>query len=60
MIQLAVDTTRISVNQFKNQVFLWEIIFTLIVFIGVFWILRTYYKKNEKSKKENKDYFRLD
>lgn len=57
---LVTDTSRISVTQFKGEVFLWEIVFTVIVFIGVFWILRTFYKKNEKSKKQNKDYFRLD
>lgn len=57
---LNADTGRITVTQFKSEVFLWELIFTVIVFIGVFWILRAFYKKNEKSKKQNKDYFRLD
>lgn len=54
---LATDTARITVNQFKGQVFIWEVVFTVIVFIGVYFILRTYNKKTDNSKKNNKDYF---
>ena len=50
------DTAAISVNSFKNTVFLWEVIITIIVFGSAYFILKKYKEHEQKSKKNNSKY----
>lgn len=56
MGELTQDTGRISIDAFKGQVFLWEIIITAIVFIAAFYILKGFKKKQTDAKENNRKY----
>ena len=50
------DTSEISVNSFKNTVFLWEVIITIIVFGAAYFILKRYKEKEQSARKNNAKY----
>lgn len=49
------DTVDASIGAFKGQVFLWEVIITIVVFGSVFYFFRDFKQKEAKSRKENSD-----
>lgn len=50
------DTTDISINTFKNTVFLWEIIITIIVFGAAYFILKGFKEKEKKARQKNSEF----
>jgi len=50
------DTARISIGDFKKNLFMWEVIITAIVFFAAYHVLKAYKKKSDASKAENKKY----
>ena len=44
-------------GEFKTQVFIWEVIITLVVFTAIYFILNNYKKKKDKVDHSNKDYY---
>lgn len=53
---LQADTGRITVGQFKGQVFMWEVIFSIVVFVGILLILRSYQRRSDKVKSDNRKF----
>lgn len=47
------DTVDASITAFKGEVFLWEVIITIVVFASVFYFFRGFKQKEAKSRKEN-------
>jgi uncharacterized membrane protein len=47
------DTVDASINAFKGEVFLWEVIITIVVFTSAFYFFRGFKQKEAKSRKEN-------
>jgi uncharacterized protein YutD len=47
------DTSAISISTFKNTVFLWEVIITIIVFGAAYFILKGFKEREIKAKKKN-------
>lgn len=54
------DTLQQSVQGFKNQVFIWEIIITVVVFGAIYFFLRSYKQKEQAAKARNSNYETLD
>lgn len=47
------DTVDASINAFKGEVFLWEVIITIVVFTSVFYFFKGFKQKEAKTRKEN-------
>ena len=47
------DTTAISIQGFKNQFFLWEVVITILVFIAIYYFLKVFKKKEMAAKTHN-------
>jgi|LakMenE01Jun11ns_1017448.scaffolds.fasta_scaffold9103038_2 uncharacterized membrane protein len=47
------DTTAISVQGFKNQFFLWEVVITVLVFVSIYYFLKAFKKKETEAKTHN-------
>jgi uncharacterized membrane protein len=54
------DTAAISVQGFKNQFFLWEVVITLLVFIAIYFFLRAFKKKESAAGLHNKQFERFE
>ena len=54
------DTVDASIAAFKGEVFLWEVIITIVVFACVFYFFRGFKQKEAKSRKENSNLNTLD
>ena len=50
------DTTRITVEEFKVNLFIWEVIITVIVFTAAFYILHSYRRKEKSARERNRQY----
>lgn len=50
------DTLQQSVQSFKNEVFMWEIIITVVVFAAIYVFLKAFKKKEEAARERNKSY----
>jgi H+/gluconate symporter-like permease len=50
------DTAAASINRFKGEVFMYEIIITVIVFAAVYYVLQQFKKKETKAKEVNDKY----
>lgn len=50
------NATAISIETFKQQVFLWEFIITALVFGSAFFVLKAYNNKDALSRKNNKKF----
>jgi heme/copper-type cytochrome/quinol oxidase subunit 2 len=49
-----------SIQSFKNEMFIWEILITAMVFVAVFYFMRSYKAKEQKSQEDNKQYETFD
>jgi preprotein translocase subunit YajC len=47
------DTLDASINAFKGEVFIWEVILTVVVFACVFYFFRDFKAKEAKARKSN-------
>ncbi|MFN5249599.1 MAG: hypothetical protein ACOVQJ_09435 [Bacteroidia bacterium] len=47
------DTMRITTDQFKLNLFIWEVIVAAIIFIAAWYILKGFKKQETSSKKNN-------
>jgi hypothetical protein len=54
------DTAQQSINAFKNNVFVWELIITAIVFTAVYFIFKSYKAKEKSAADENRGYERFE
>ncbi len=54
------DTAAISVQGFKNQMFLWEVVITLVVFVAIYYILKVFKQKESAAKTYNRQFERLE
>lgn len=50
------DTTQISIDAFKTNLFIWEIIITVIVFTAAYFVLKGFKSKENAAKKKNQKY----
>lgn len=50
------DTAAITVTQFKYNVFMWEVIITVIVFGAAYFILKGFKDREKKAKEKNSNY----
>ncbi|MCC7299083.1 MAG: hypothetical protein IT244_12180 [Bacteroidia bacterium] len=50
------DTARISVDTFKMNLFIWEVIIAAIVFTAAWFILKKFKENEMKAKEENKKF----
>jgi len=51
------DTTDAVISSFKGEVFMYEIIITLIVFTAAYFFFKSFKDKEKKAKEDNKKYF---
>lgn len=54
------DTTAISVQGFKNQFFIWEVVITVLVFVAIYWFLKAFKKKELEAKMHNRQFERFE
>jgi uncharacterized membrane protein len=54
------DTTSITIQGFKNQFFIWEVIITIVVFVAIYLFLKAFKQKETESKKHNQHYERFE
>ena len=54
------DTAAISVQGFKNQMFLWEVVITLVVFVAIYYFLKVFKQKESAAKTHNKQFEKLE
>ena len=54
------DTAQQSINAFKNNVFVWELIITAIVFTAVYFIFKSYKAKEKSAADVNRGYERFE
>lgn len=54
------DTATISVQGFKNQMFLWEVLITLVVFVAIYYFLQAFKQKESAAKTHNQQFERLE
>lgn len=54
------DTTSITIQGFKNQFFIWEVIITIVVFVAIYLFLKAFKQKETDSKKHNQHYERFE
>jgi heme/copper-type cytochrome/quinol oxidase subunit 2 len=54
------DTAQQSIKAFKNSVFIWEVVITLLVFTAVYFIFKSYKSKEKRAADSNKQYEMLD
>jgi len=54
------DTSAISVQGFKNQFFLWEVIITILVFVAIYFFLKAFKNKESAAKTHNNQFERFD
>ncbi len=50
------DTTSASLNTFKGEGFMYEIINSAIVFTAVYMVLKRYHQKEKEARKHNSKY----
>jgi 5-bromo-4-chloroindolyl phosphate hydrolysis protein len=50
------DTTNASLDAFKGEVFMYEVIISVIVFTAVYIFLKSFSKKEKEAKKKNSKY----
>jgi hypothetical protein len=50
------DSTQISIDSFKTNLFMWEIIITVIVFTAAYFVLKGFKAKENAAKKKNQKY----
>jgi hypothetical protein len=53
------DTAQQSINAFKNNVFVWELIITAIVFTAVYFIFKSYKSKEKSAADVNRGFERF-
>ncbi|MGC6413131.1 MAG: hypothetical protein ACON5K_00325 [Bacteroidia bacterium] len=51
------DTTDAAITSFKGEVFMYEIIITVIVFTAAYFFLKSFKDNEKKAKDKNKKYF---
>jgi len=54
------DTTAISVQAFKNEFFLWEVVITTLVFVAIYFFLKVFKNKESAAKTHNKQFERFE
>jgi uncharacterized membrane protein len=54
------DTTSISVQGFKNQFFLWEVVITVLVFVAIYLFLKAFKNKESAAKTHNQQFERFE
>ncbi len=54
------DTTAISVQGFKNQFFLWEVVITILVFVAIYYFLKIFKKMESEAKTHNQQFERFE
>ena len=54
------DTTAISVQGFKSQFFLWEVVITIVVFVAIYFFLKAFKSKESEAKNHNRQFVRFD
>jgi hypothetical protein len=59
ILQALQDTGRISIGEFKQNLFMWEVIITAIVFTAAYFVLKGYKKKQDESNLKNKKYKKI-
>jgi hypothetical protein len=59
ILQALQDTGRITIGEFKQNLFMWEIIITAIVFVAAYYVLKGYKKKQDQAKENNKKYKKI-
>lgn len=50
------DTAAISVQGFKNQFFVWEVVITVLVFVAIYFFLKAFKNKESAAKNHNKQF----
>lgn len=48
---------KITKSEYQMQIFIWEVIGTTIVFIGIYLILKKYKKQKDTSANKNKKFY---
>lgn len=51
------DTTNATLDAFKGEVFMYEVIISVIVFTAVYFFLKSFGKKEKEARKKNAKYF---
>lgn len=54
------DTTSISVQGFKNQFLLWEVVITVLVFVAIYLFLKAFKNKESAAKTHNQQFERFE
>lgn len=50
------DTLQQSVQSFKNEMFIWEIIITVVVFAAIYFFLKAFKRKETAARERNKSF----
>lgn len=54
------DSVAVShqIDLFKQNVFIWEVVFTAVIFAAGFYFLKDFKKKEIQAKKDNQKYYK--